>query len=73
MTQQHQDINIAEYFLPSVQRILKHNTDFTKLPHLRMFVQKYLCGIYNYKKSEKDIQDFIDVYVNEAEIVQGSN
>ena len=38
-----------------------------------MFVQKYLCGIYNYKKSEKDIQDFIDVYVNEAEIVQGSN
>lgn len=29
-----------------------------------MFVQKYLCGIYNYKKSENDIQDLIDVYVN---------
>ena len=59
ITRNHPKVEIGKSFLPSVQRVLKHNTDFGKLPHLRMFVHDYLCYVYSHRHSKEDLQDFI--------------
>jgi len=57
ISQHHPSIEIDKIFLSSVHRILKHNSDFGKLPHLRMFLQDYLYFIFN--QSEENIKHFI--------------
>lgn len=54
-------MEILEVFSPAVERILKHNTDFGRHPHLRVFVQDYLCGLYTL--SEDHVGHFIKKYV----------
>ncbi|XP_066916132.1 C-Maf-inducing protein-like isoform X2 [Clytia hemisphaerica] len=48
---------IVEVFLPSVEKVLKHNTDFGKFPHLRIFVQDFLCALYDNRKER--VKEFI--------------
>jgi hypothetical protein len=56
ISKNHPDADVNTAFLSSVQRILKHNTEFGKFHYLRMFVQEYLCTVYRVRKSYEDIQ-----------------
>ncbi|KAK3707967.1 hypothetical protein QZH41_010719 [Actinostola sp. cb2023] len=51
---------VLDMFLPAVHRILKHNMDFGKLPHLRMFVQDYIFTLYSKNESASDVQEFVN-------------
>ena len=55
----HSAVDVTESFITSVQRVLKHNTDFGKLPYLRLFVQDFLCAVYNRENSIEDIAKVI--------------
>lgn len=52
--------DIVDIFIPSVRRILKHNTDFGKLPFLRTLIQDFVCVLY-FKDDEthQEVDDFI--------------
>ncbi|RMX49360.1 hypothetical protein pdam_00014783 [Pocillopora damicornis] len=49
---------VLDVFLPAVHRILKHNMDFGKYPHLRMFVQDYIYTLFC-----KDYADVVREFV----------
>ena len=55
----HSAVDVTESFITSVQRVLKHNTDFGKLPYLRLFVQDFLCAVYNRENSIEDVAKVI--------------
>ncbi|KXJ22027.1 C-Maf-inducing protein [Exaiptasia diaphana] len=57
---QSQYFIVLDMFLPAVHRILKHNMDFGKLPHLRMFVQDYIFTLYSKNESATDVQEFVN-------------
>ncbi|XP_031565829.1 C-Maf-inducing protein-like isoform X2 [Actinia tenebrosa] len=57
---QSQTFNVLDMFLPAVHRILKHNMDFGKLPHLRMFVQDYIFTLYSKNETSTDVQEFVN-------------
>lgn len=57
MIKDHPKVEIQESFLPPVQRVMKHNTDFGKFPHLRIFIQDYL--LYTYAQKADGINAFI--------------
>ncbi|XP_048576400.1 C-Maf-inducing protein-like [Nematostella vectensis] len=54
---QFRDVN--HMFEPAIHRILKHNMDFGKFPHLRMFVTDYIFTLYCKNEHAKDVRDFV--------------
>eukprot|EP00794_Sanderia_malayensis_P018552 gene18552-20415_t len=50
---------ITSVFVPSVIRILKQNTDFGKLPHLRTFIQAYIYVLYFKDDTRDELDKFI--------------
>eukprot|EP00795_Rhopilema_esculentum_P001280 gene1280-15665_t len=51
--------DIFNVFVPSVQRILKHNTDFGKMPYLRSLVQDFIYAIYFKDETHEELSNFI--------------
>jgi hypothetical protein len=50
---------VIEMFTPVVQRILKHNGDFGKYPHMRLFVQNYLMALVSQNGGMQTVQNFV--------------
>lgn len=50
---------VIDLFTPVAQRILKHNTDFGKLPNMRRFVQEYILALNSQNDGFKVVQAFV--------------
>lgn len=50
---------VIEMFTPVVQRILKHNADFGRYPHMRQFIQDFLMALYSQNSGLNTVQNFI--------------
>ncbi|XP_064610749.1 LOW QUALITY PROTEIN: C-Maf-inducing protein-like [Liolophura sinensis] len=50
---------VIELFTPVVQRILKHNMDFGKYPHMRTFVQDYIQALNSQNDRARVVQNFV--------------
>ncbi|CAH3133795.1 unnamed protein product [Porites lobata] len=51
---------VLDVFLPAVHRILKHNMDFGKYPHLRMFVQDYIYTLFCKDEDADVVREFVE-------------
>lgn len=51
--------DVMDIFEPSIHRILKHNMDFGKYPHLRMFVQDFIYTLYCKDEKAQDVREFV--------------
>jgi len=51
--------DIVNVFVPSVQRILKHNTDFGKMPYLRTLVQDFIYVLHFHNDTHNELAGFI--------------
>ncbi|XP_049964481.1 C-Maf-inducing protein-like [Schistocerca serialis cubense] len=61
---QHCDLHprspaVSDHLTPVVRRILKHNVDFGKSPHMRKLVQDYLRALYSQNACEDAINRFV--------------
>ncbi|CAF1341519.1 unnamed protein product [Rotaria sp. Silwood1] len=50
---------VIEMFTPAVEKILKHNTDFSKRPRLRILVQEYILALNSQPDGLGIVEDFI--------------
>ena len=50
---------VIEMFTPVVQRILKHNSDFGRYPHMRQFIQDYLMALRSQNAGLFAVQNFV--------------
>ncbi|KAK7789019.1 hypothetical protein R5R35_009972 [Gryllus longicercus] len=50
---------VAERLTPVAQRILKHNVDFGKFPHMRRLVQDYICALHMQNGGDEVLRRFV--------------
>ncbi|KAF2366067.1 hypothetical protein FHG87_003187 [Trinorchestia longiramus] len=50
---------VIDMFTPVVRRILKHNVDFGKYPHVRRFVQNYILALNSQNAGESVVHAFV--------------
>jgi hypothetical protein len=50
---------VIEMFTPAVQKILKHNTDFSECPRMKILVQEYLLALNSQNDGLRVVEDFI--------------
>jgi hypothetical protein len=50
---------VIEMFTPVVQRILKHNGDFGRYPHMRQFIQDFLMALRSQNAGLHTVQNFV--------------
>nr|CAD7463313.1 unnamed protein product [Timema tahoe] len=50
---------VADTLTPIIHRILKHNVDFGKSPHMRRFVQDYIRALHSQNGGSDVIQKFV--------------
>ncbi|KAG8239998.1 hypothetical protein J437_LFUL016514, partial [Ladona fulva] len=50
---------VPRIFTPVVHRILKHNVDFGKNPHMRRFVQDYMRAIHSHNGGCQVLREFV--------------
>ncbi|KAM9754879.1 LOW QUALITY PROTEIN: C-Maf-inducing protein [Menidia menidia] len=50
---------VIEVFTPVVQRILKHNMDFGKVPRLRLFTQEYILALNGLNGGMEVVKKFV--------------
>ncbi|XP_067002506.2 C-Maf-inducing protein isoform X2 [Anabrus simplex] len=51
--------SVFERLTPVVQRILKHNVDFGKSPHMRRLVQDYICALHSQNAGDEVLRRFV--------------
>ncbi|CAL4066694.1 unnamed protein product, partial [Meganyctiphanes norvegica] len=51
---------VIDMFTPVIRRILKHNVDFGKYPHVRRFVQDYIQALNSQNDGQRVVNQFID-------------